>query len=184
MLTSQLGKPCQITLLHTENVNGDPWTHICCRVFLCTVLPQDVCPMKQREIKTTMKLQIWRMIRNAILTSHLNAVSATQNLLVQRGSFRMRFSSLSSLNSRITFLLQSRQNLLLSNLHQNFIQRVIKLFYIDYKHIHIHNSEHLIKRLHWIINVKPWYCYCWWADDITYSRACRYLSTRHNVAKH
>jgi hypothetical protein len=103
---------------------------------------------------------------------------------VQQGSFRMRFSSLSSLNSRITFLLQSRQNLLLSNLHQNFIQKVIKLFYIDYKHIHIHNSEHLIKRLHWIINVKPWYCYRWWADDITYSRACRYLSTRHNVAKH
>jgi hypothetical protein len=45
---------------------------------------------------------------------------------------------LSSLNSRITFLLQSLQNLLLSNLQTNFIQKVSKLLYTDYKHTQIH----------------------------------------------
>lgn len=105
-----------------------------------------------------MKLQIGRMIRNAILTSHLNAVSATQNQLVQRGSFRILFSSLSSLNSRITFLLQSLQNLLLSNLHRISSKKLVNYLYIECKHIHIHNSEHLIKRLQLIIKVEPWHC--------------------------
>lgn len=45
-------------------------------------------------------------------------MSATQNQLVQRGSLRVRFSSFSSLNSFMTFLRQSLQKLLLSNLGQ------------------------------------------------------------------